>query len=190
MPLQISLPTAVLPSFQFSLLSLAKLKSHFSSFTMLPRALTYSPVQEIDKDDSATEKLLGHWLDHRENHKISRYRSFLNHYWVYFTHGALLLLIILFFCLWMRDRVQKKIPKIAVYCKSYLFKSKSRLPEIFLQLLPMSPWNIIKSSQFLMELSTILLSIVDIPIQKLMLLGAGYLTMARTALVLIVNTFD
>ena len=86
---------------------------------MLPRALTYSPVKEMDEDDSATEKLLQveHWLNPRVNHKISRYRSFWNHYCAYFTHGTLLLVLILFFCLWMRDRVQ--VPKFAVYCKSY-----------------------------------------------------------------------
>ena len=87
---------------------------------MLPRALTYSPIQEIDEDDSTTEKLLGHWLSPRVNHKISRFRSFWNHYWAYFTHGALLLVLIFFFCLWMRARVQ--ILKFAVYCKSHFVK--------------------------------------------------------------------
>ena len=111
---------AVLPSFHFGLLSLEEPKSYFSSFTMLPRALTYSPIQEIDEDDSTTEKLLGHWLSPRVNHKISRYRSFWNHYWAYFTHGALLLVLIFFFCLWMRARVQ--ILKFAVYCKSHFVK--------------------------------------------------------------------
>ena len=67
-----------------------------------------------------------------------------------------------------------------------LFQSEtwSRLPKFwFLQLLPMSPWSIIKSSQFLMAPSTILLSIADILLQRLMLLGLGYLKMVRTALI-------
>lgn len=55
----------------------------------------------------------------------------------------------------------------------------------------MSPWSIIKSSQSLMAPSTILLSIVDIHLQRLMLLGSGYLKMARTALVsTLIHTTD
>ncbi|KAF8813235.1 hypothetical protein BYT27DRAFT_7335163 [Phlegmacium glaucopus] len=80
---------------------------------MLPRALAYSPVQQTDEDDSATEKLLGHWFHPEARHKISRYRSFWIHHWAYFTHGALLSVSILFFWLWMRARVQ--IPKFIVY---------------------------------------------------------------------------
>ena len=83
---------------------------------MLPRALTYSPVQQIDEDDSVTEKLLGHWYNPQLHDKMSRYRSFWIRHWAYFTHGALLSVSILFFILWMRARVQ--IPKFAVYCKS------------------------------------------------------------------------
>ena len=99
-------------SFPFGLLSklsilVVFLKLGFSSFTMLPRASTYSPVQQIDdsEDDSATEKL-GHWLNPQVHHTTSRYTSFWIHHWAYFTHGALLSVSILFFCLWMRARVQ------------------------------------------------------------------------------------
>ena len=75
--------TAVLPSFHVGLFSLAKPKSYFSSFAMLPRALTHSLVKVMGEDDSSTETLLqvGHWLNPRVNHKISRYKSFWNHYW-------------------------------------------------------------------------------------------------------------
>jgi len=80
-----------------------------------PRTLTYSPVQQIDEDDSVTEKLLGHWLNPQLHHKMSRYRSFWMRYWAYFTHGALLCVSILFFILWMRARHGVQIPKFAVY---------------------------------------------------------------------------
>jgi len=78
---------------------------------MLPRAITYSPVQQNDEDDSAIEKLLGERLNAKVHHKISQ---FWIHHWAYFTHGALLSVSILFFSLWMRAR-RVQIPKFAVY---------------------------------------------------------------------------
>jgi hypothetical protein len=105
------------------------LRLEFSSFTMLPRAVTYSPVQQIDEDDSATEKL-GHRLNPQTHLKISRYGSFWIRHWAYFTHGVLLLVSVFFFCLWIRAHVQ--IPKFAMYCKSLhiLLLSESRVLKI------------------------------------------------------------
>ena len=96
-------------------------KNFSGSFIMLSRTLTYSPVQQIDEDDTASEKPLGHRLNPQIHHKTSQYyRSFWNHHWAYFTHGSLLAISILFFCLWIRTCVQ--IPRF-VYCKSYFAAS-------------------------------------------------------------------
>jgi hypothetical protein len=54
----------------------------------------------------------------------------------------------------------------------------------------MSLWSILKIPQFLREASTFLLSIVVILLQRLILLGARYLTMARTALISLIHITD
>ncbi|KAF8907012.1 hypothetical protein CPB84DRAFT_1769237 [Gymnopilus junonius] len=74
---------------------------------------SYSPVEQLDEEESASEKLLTHWLDPHRQLKLSRYRKFCIQYWAYFTHGILLFMSALFFCLWIRARTQR--PEEPVY---------------------------------------------------------------------------
>ena len=78
----------------------------------------YSPVEQIDDDDSASEKLLAQWLDPKRHLGLSRYRKFWRQYWAYFTHGVLLFLSLLFFALWIRARYQHQVE--SVYCKPFI----------------------------------------------------------------------
>ncbi|KAF9560661.1 hypothetical protein CPC08DRAFT_707948 [Agrocybe pediades] len=70
---------------------------------MLQKSI-YSPVSPIDEEEGAIEKLLGQESHSLAHSKGSRIRNLWTHYWAYVTHGTLIALSLVLFCLWVRAR--------------------------------------------------------------------------------------
>ncbi|KAF9554911.1 hypothetical protein CPC08DRAFT_821399 [Agrocybe pediades] len=78
---------------------------------------TYSPVEQIDEDEGAIEKLLGQNSHPLAHPRGSRVRNFWARYWAHITHGSLGALSLLFFCLWLHARTKVTVynPMMRVY---------------------------------------------------------------------------
>ena len=86
----------------------ASIRAHNTASVMFSRSKNYVSIAEED-ETSLNDNLLPSYLPATPKH------TFWSQYWAYFTHGALAVSCISFFCLWLHARQQSlTLP----YCKS------------------------------------------------------------------------